>query len=201
MECKNHKDRAGVNTCCVCGDWICEECSIEHNSRLYCRDCFLKKEKSEKEKEKVMFPDKRPSTFLTFCFAFIPGCGQMYLGLMKRGLVILSMFFAALYFASIFEVFTYTGIIMWFFSFFDVFNNKNKIDSGKGIDDSVNDIKAFFVENKPLIIVTLGAVMAMEILNHARLRLFNFDFDIKNLFFILIVIFIIFIISKKDKEQ
>ena len=25
--------------------------------------------------------------FLVFCFAFVPGAGQMYLGMMKKGLV------------------------------------------------------------------------------------------------------------------
>lgn len=30
--------------------------------------------------------------FLVFCFAFVPGAGQMYLGMMKKGLVIMSAF-------------------------------------------------------------------------------------------------------------
>lgn len=32
--------------------------------------------------------------FLVFCFAFVPGAGQMYLGMMKKGLVIMGAFWA-----------------------------------------------------------------------------------------------------------
>ena len=34
--------------------------------------------------------------FLVFCFAFVPGAGQMYLGMMKKGLVIMSAFWAVI---------------------------------------------------------------------------------------------------------
>ena len=34
--------------------------------------------------------------FLVFCFAFVPGAGQMYLGMMKKGLVIMSVFWAVI---------------------------------------------------------------------------------------------------------
>lgn len=34
--------------------------------------------------------------FLVFCFAFVPGAGQMYLGMMKKGLVIMGAFWAVI---------------------------------------------------------------------------------------------------------
>ena len=34
--------------------------------------------------------------FLVFCFAFVPGAGQMYLGMMKKGLVIMSVFWTVI---------------------------------------------------------------------------------------------------------
>lgn len=68
----------------------------------------------------------RKSSFLTFCFAFIPGAGQMYLGMMKKGTAIMALF-AALSFLS---GFLNLGILLaalpviWFYSFFDTFNLK-----------------------------------------------------------------------------
>ena len=41
----------------------------------------------------------KKNIFLTFCFSFVPGAGQMYQGYMKRGLSILILFSA---FAAIF---------------------------------------------------------------------------------------------------
>ena len=38
----------------------------------------------------------RKNGFWTFCFAFIPGGGQMYQGYMKRGLSLLLLFFVIL---------------------------------------------------------------------------------------------------------
>ena len=34
----------------------------------------------------------RKSKLLTFLFAFIPGCGEMYLGMMRKGVLIMCIF-------------------------------------------------------------------------------------------------------------
>ena len=68
----------------------------------------------------------RKSSFLTFCFAFIPGAGQMYLGMMKKGTAIMALF-AALSFLSGFlnlGVLLAALPVIWFYSFFDTFNLK-----------------------------------------------------------------------------
>lgn len=35
---------------------------------------------------------KKKSSFLTFCCALVPGAGQMYLGMMKRGASLMILF-------------------------------------------------------------------------------------------------------------
>lgn len=69
----------------------------------------------------------KKNSFFTFIFAFWPGAGQMYLGLMKRGTSIMTAFFLIICIAGFFDL----GIIclalpvLWFYSFFDTLNYNN----------------------------------------------------------------------------
>lgn len=67
---------------------------------------------------------RKKNSFLTFCFSFLPGAGQMYMGFMKRGVSLMSAFFLLIFITVI------TGLgslmfampILFFFAFFDTFN-------------------------------------------------------------------------------
>lgn len=67
------------------------------------------------------------SKFLTFCFALIPGVGQMYQGLMKKGMSLMTMFFGVIAFsiALYFPALLFLLPIIWFYSFFDAINRMN----------------------------------------------------------------------------
>lgn len=68
----------------------------------------------------------RKSSFLTFIFAFIPGAGQMYLGMMKKGVSVM-LAFALITAISGFLNMPFFAIVLpviWFYSFFDTFNIK-----------------------------------------------------------------------------
>ena len=66
----------------------------------------------------------RKNGFWTFCFAFIPGGGQMYQGYMKRGLSLMGLFMFVIFLIS----FLGLGLlalalpVIWAYSFFDTFN-------------------------------------------------------------------------------
>lgn len=67
------------------------------------------------------------SKFLTFIFSLIPGAGQMYQGLMKRGLSIMVLF-TGIIAVSIFTYISAFIIVLpavWFYSFFDTINRIN----------------------------------------------------------------------------
>ncbi|MEG0838203.1 MAG: hypothetical protein RSF33_00170 [Hydrogenoanaerobacterium sp.] len=68
----------------------------------------------------------KKNSFLTFCFAFIPGAGQMYLGMMKRGVSIMLAFAVITAVASFLNLPIISVVlpVIWFFSFFDTFNIK-----------------------------------------------------------------------------
>jgi hypothetical protein len=42
MECYYHPDRAGTDTCAICGKSVCKECGLEIAGRIYCKDCLEK---------------------------------------------------------------------------------------------------------------------------------------------------------------
>lgn len=87
----------------------------------------------------------KKNPFLTFCCACVPGCGQMYLGYMRRGLS-LSAFFWGL---SILTISVETPLlafllpVLWAFAFFDSFNLRNAIYMGTATQDDFIPNRAF----------------------------------------------------------
>ncbi len=69
----------------------------------------------------------KKSRFLIFLFSLIPGAGEMYIGMMKTGVVTMSAFFGIIMIGSFlrFEFIYLTLPVLWFYSFFTVHNNKN----------------------------------------------------------------------------
>lgn len=67
---------------------------------------------------------RKKSGFLTFCFAFFPGAGQMYMGFMKRGATLMSSFFLLIFLSTWLRMspLLFAMPIIWFFAFFDTFN-------------------------------------------------------------------------------
>ncbi|MEG0178762.1 MAG: hypothetical protein RR573_02980 [Oscillospiraceae bacterium] len=72
----------------------------------------------------------KKNKFFTFCFAFIPGCGQMYQGYMKRGLSIMLAFCAVIGVSVILNIGVICVLlpIIWAYSFFDTYNIRNYSD-------------------------------------------------------------------------
>lgn len=62
--------------------------------------------------------------FLTFCFACLPGAGQMFLGFMKRGVSLMTIFFGVIALAGMFQMdlLLFAVPVIWFYSFFDTMN-------------------------------------------------------------------------------
>ncbi len=79
----------------------------------------------------------KKNLFLTFCFSFIPGAGQMYQAYMKRGVSIMSLFaiFCAITASTGMAIFAIPLPIIYAYSFFDTYNIRNKIEDGKENDD------------------------------------------------------------------
>lgn len=65
--------------------------------------------------------------FFTFVFSLMPGAGQMYHGLMKKGISLMTLFFGVIALSTL----TYLSAVLfvlpviWFYSFFDTVNRMN----------------------------------------------------------------------------
>ena len=66
---------------------------------------------------------KKKNKFLTFCCSLIPGAGEMYLGFLKQGISIMTLFFLLFAMGSIlFTPVTVFCAVIWFYSFFHTHN-------------------------------------------------------------------------------
>lgn len=183
MDCKLHSGRPAGNTCCICGEWLCDECAIELNGRIFCKSCVSKRmdtaAPSAEESRTYETPHpsvkepkrtKRPiSSFFLFVCATIPGCGQMYLGLLKRGMLFMVAFYSMIYLTAQFDGVLGVFIpIFWFVSFFDAFNQKNKIVSGETVKDDIDDLKSFAIEHRTIIIGLVVIFIALEFISSLK---------------------------------
>lgn len=69
---------------------------------------------------------KKSRLFALLC-AFMPGAGEMYLGLMKKGLSIMTLFFGSVFVIAFLNIPPLLVLlpVIWFYSFFDVLNLRN----------------------------------------------------------------------------
>lgn len=66
----------------------------------------------------------RKSKFLTFFWSLLPGAGQMYLGLMRRGVSLMTFFFGTIALSGWLNIglFLFAIPVIWFYAFFDSMN-------------------------------------------------------------------------------
>ena len=169
MNCKYHKDVNATNTCNVCGEWICENCVLEVDGRIYCKDCLKQKIKSTTPTESYKPHTSKThthtsgrvykSSFLTLICSVLPGCAQMYLGYTKRGLSLLIIFLLGLYI----EFFSPLILITYVFGLFDAFKLKGNLERGIYQEDNISDIKNFVKENK-LFMFILGFIIVVPMI-------------------------------------
>lgn len=67
---------------------------------------------------------RKKNGFWRFIFSLLPGAGEMYMGFMKMGLSLMTMFFAIIAVATMLEIgpLMFIAVIAWFYSFFHVHN-------------------------------------------------------------------------------
>ncbi len=106
----------------------------------------------------------KKNSFLTFCFAFIPGAGQMYLGFIKRGVSFMAAFFLMIAISGNFRI----NAVMWllpiifFVAFFDTFNLARKLKENISVQDDfvfkTSELEGLFQHKKRNKYIGLAAV-------------------------------------------
>lgn len=73
------------------------------------------------------------NSLLTFIFSFMPGAGEMYLGMMKKGLAIITAFFAVVFLGVVLYIEEICVIlpVIWCYSFFDTINMRKYSPEGR----------------------------------------------------------------------
>ena len=68
--------------------------------------------------------NRRKSGLFTLLCSLWPGAGEMYLGMMRKGVVIMVAFFGVFFISSLFSngIFSLFLPVIWFYSFFDTLN-------------------------------------------------------------------------------
>lgn len=147
MKCSVHNDKEASFRCFECGDVICKECAVDIEGKILCKKCLQKnmaKENNKIDIDKTIIQNKfsrKHSSFWSFIFSLIPGAGQMYFGLMQRGLQLMLLFTIPIFLAnmlySIGGVLALLNIIIWFYSFFDCLHIRRAINEGENVEDTL----------------------------------------------------------------
>ncbi|MCI1931434.1 MAG: hypothetical protein LKJ13_07045 [Clostridia bacterium] len=162
------------------------------------------------------------SKFWTFVFALMPGAGEMYLGLKRRGTEIMFVFMSIFFFsASLSGLFAVFSAVIWFYSFFDTLdlgrltNEERKKIPDKFVfdfdDDTFESINKSVLKKKKvvggiLIFVGVYSLYTMFLRKFAYTYLSNFACDILRyipsvVLAVLIIIFGIYLLKNRNYEN
>ena len=186
MNCRYHPTRTAVNTCSMCGDWLCDECTADAGGRIYCGSCLQKywaQEHTAPPKAYPYHPARHEcgrnvsfGVLLFFSICMPPGVNYMYEGLIKRGLFFLSSFFLTIYLLASLRipVFAFLIPIMYITCIFDAFRTRKRLIAGESVPDSVDDILGFIRKYKTSIIIFLLFVIGLKVLDTIGNVFFSF---------------------------
>ena len=178
MQCRTHPTKTAAVTCNHCANWICDDCTVELQGRLFCRPCLsVLSQPATGESRAAPPPYPRHASpkvswgllfFFSICFP--PGVNYMYMGLIKRGLAALSGFFLLIFVAinSSFPL----NLLLWLSlpvfvitSIFDGFNVRRRINAGEAVRDDIGDALNGIIGNKFLSTLVLAVIAIVFIIN------------------------------------
>lgn len=112
--------------------------------------------------------DRKYNKFYTALLSMVPGAGHMYLGLMKKGLQFMFIFFGIIVITDLIysaKSFTILNIVIWFYSFFDAYHARKKLEVGIEVEEDLFcELK--LRSAKPVYVgiglVTLGGIVLIQ---------------------------------------
>lgn len=164
---------------------------------------------------------KRRSNFLNFIFACIPGAGYMYNGLLKRGLEVLLGFGFVMLLGDFLHLSILIPAILipfWFYTFFDTFNVKTRLDHGEYIEDkfilldnpsnfkiSFNKLNLKVIGTAFLVIgfISIFNLIINDLVNYLNLNinLYRISYTIRSYFMPILCIVFGFYLLRKNKSN
>ena len=210
MQCRNHPDQSGVNTCNQCGSWLCEGCTFEREGRIFCPSCAAQQAASlgttSATPPRRVVSGRYISWGLLFLFSVViplPGLNYMYMGLIKRGLAAMSAFFIIVYLAitlltSIGPVVFMIIPILYLAVTFDGFQIRHRINAGEPVSDDIDGVITFCKNNRFMITCIALAFVALVVIGAVAPHLIWLTTILARLTpFIVVVVVLYFLFRKK----
>jgi len=187
MQCRNHPDVSGVNTCNECGQWFCEECSFERGGRIFCPTCVAQQAATATHHAPAhhapaarsgRLPSHGVMFVLSICVP-IPGLNYMYMGLIKRGLAAMSAFFLIIYLGAAVSngfpgmLFVFSIPVLILSTIFDSFRILRRMEAGEVVTDNIDDVMGFFRRNKTVIVVAIITFAVLQFVGSWLPRFFG----------------------------
>lgn len=168
MQCENHREREAAAICVSCGKPLCRECDSMIQGKHYCKECGT--EDANKTSQEKNVQEKRDiNGFLWFIFSLIPGAGHMYMGLMRRGVMLLGAFLGILALNNLifawWDIVGMISVLVYVYAFFDSLSTKKALERGEFIEDeginqfSIQRINLYYVG---IIAIVIGVLSLVE---------------------------------------
>lgn len=135
MKCAHHGDQEATAICSFCHKPICETCLVVLGGEQYCAGCLEAKVAQTSNREQSF---KRP--WLVFLLSMIPGVGYLYLGLMRRGLQAMVIFYGTIFIAAALNFGQITAFVLpvaFFYTVFDTLQLLKRINDGQKVEDTL----------------------------------------------------------------
>lgn len=112
--------------------------------------------------------ERKYNKFYTALLSIVPGAGHMYLGLMKKGLQFMFIFFGIIMITDLIysaRSFTILNIVIWFYAFFDAYHSRKKLELGISVEqDLFSELKLSSAKPRYVGIglVAIGAIVLIQ---------------------------------------
>ena len=203
MGCNIHPDREAVRRCDKCGQLMCQECHVVFDGKSVCKSCVARAlDVSPVYYERARPRAKNCNLLLVFILSALPGMAHMYMGMMKRGLLIMSSFFISIWLVAEMHVmlFAFLLAMICVVAFFDAINIRKRILAGEYAEDSVADITGFLRRFRaPLLILALYLCVT-SMFGYGRFYLPYYG-GVNNGIIMAVIIVVIITSLKKSKKR
>lgn len=94
MRCAVHPDNEAIGVCVLCGAAVCVQCQRFVRGRILCLPCYSELRQGENpinQPQALLKPTAKRSGCLVFLLGLVPGLGHLYLGQIRKGLVLMGI--------------------------------------------------------------------------------------------------------------
>lgn len=177
MNCVQHNEKEAGVLCRDCGRPLCPDDGIEVGGDYFCRACLEKRVSTGIPEVEKQLPARNVSRFWAFVFSLLPGAGYMYLGLMRRGLETLVLFFGSMFvaaFSHFDELMVFVLPVLFFYTIFDTQQLATKIKEGYPVGDHPLFTWDKLGDRNTILAYVLIGVGALALLNNTLPWLFRY---------------------------